>query len=195
MTPLAAARKNSTRLTLEEFGSQFAIAWSKLETRFLKVECWQQYQELDAAESQNAYNQGDIALTRELLHREAEGDRSLYEDVKRKKIDYARLRIIQQPITDYLRYEVMAYTVRAEMGENIEIVELPSTVPLPNDEYFDFLLFDRHTALIHDYGSGRVGYQSGGWVTHDPESIAALEKVALSLREHAIPIQRFVTAH
>jgi uncharacterized protein DUF6879 len=194
MTPPTALLEDSTRLTLEEFGSQFAVAWSKLETRFLKVESWQRYQEIDAAESQNAYNRGDVSLARELLRREAEGDLSLYEEVRQKKIDYARLRIARRPITDYLRYELMAYAIRAEMGENIEIIEFPSTVSLPNDKYFDFLLFDRNTALIHDYGSGPVGLQSGGWLTHNQESLATLEQVALSLRERANSVQRFISA-
>lgn len=73
--------KNATRLDLDEFQSQFATAWSKIDLRFLKLECWQRYQKLAASESQDAYSRGDIAHARELLTREAEGDRSLYEDI------------------------------------------------------------------------------------------------------------------
>lgn len=194
MTPLETLLKDSTRLSLDEFGVQFAAAWSRLGRRFLKVECWQEYQELEAAKSQNAYNQGDIALARDLLRREAESDRSLYEDVKRRRIDYARLRIVRSPLTSYLKYEMMAYAIRAEMGEEIMVAELPAASPLPSEEYFDFLLFDWHTALVHDYGTGIVGIQSGGWLVRDPETITILESKALAIRDAAVPVGEFLAA-
>lgn len=130
----------------------------------MKAECWQEYQEIEAAESQRAYNRGDIATALDLLRREAEADGPLYQDVKHRGIDYARLRLVHLPLTAYLRYEMSAYAIRAQMGENIRIAKYPATVALPSEDYFDFLLFDQHTALIHDYGSGPVGVQSGGWL-------------------------------
>jgi len=39
------------------------------------------------------------------------------------------------------------------------VVRCDSGTELPNEEHFDFLLFDRHTALIHDYGKGSAGRQ------------------------------------
>jgi hypothetical protein len=75
------------------------------------------------------------------------------------------------------------------MGANIEVVRLPAEVTLPNDDYFDFLLFDRHTALIHDYGDS--GSQSGGWMTHSTDTIDALERTALDLRKVAKPIEQY----
>jgi hypothetical protein len=87
MTPPAAVVKDSKRLDLDEFGAQLAAAWSRLGERFLKLECWQEYQELEAAESQSAYNRGDIDLARDLLRSEAESDRPLYQDVKRTSRD------------------------------------------------------------------------------------------------------------
>ncbi|WP_326829596.1 hypothetical protein OIE13_04925 [Streptosporangium sp. NBC_01810] len=55
---------------------------------------------------------------------------------------------------------------------------------------FDFLLFDRHAALIHDYGE--IGLQSGGWMTHDPVVISSLEKKAIGLRTAAVPFEDFL---
>jgi hypothetical protein len=194
MTPPEVLLKDSTRLSLEEFGTQFAAAWSQLNRRFMKVECWQEYRELEAAESQNAYDRGDVALARELLRQEAESDRPLYRDVKQRGIDYARLRLVKLPLTAYLEYELMAYAIRAEMGEEIRIAEFPADFVLPSEEYFDFLLFDRHTALIHDYGSGTVGIQSGGWLVRNPETIEVLENRALTIRDRTVPVERFLAA-
>jgi hypothetical protein len=194
MTPPATVIKDSKRLNLEEFGAQFATAWSRLGERFLKLECWQEYQELEAAESQNAYNRGDIDLARNLLCSEAESDRPLYQDVKRRNIDYARIRLVHLPLTSYLNYEMMAYVVRAKLGENIRVARFPKAVPLPSEEYFDFLLFDRRIALIHDYGSDEVGVQSGGWLVNNPESIELLEGIALTVLRDAVPIEQFLEA-
>lgn len=191
MIPPEAFLKASTRLDLEGFQSEFSDAWSRLSSRFLKVECWQEYRELDITKSQEAYRRGDVPGTRRLLAEEAESDRSLYDDVKRRRIDYARIRLVKLPPTDYIKYELMAYSVRSQMGENIEVVQLPSML-VPDEETFDFLLFDRHTALIHDYGSAAIGIQSGGWVSHDADVISALEGKALALRSGAVPLRAFL---
>lgn len=186
--------KGARRLGVDEFKSQFSDAWSELAGRFLKLECWQEYQEIDASESQDAYNRGDIVAARSLLRKEAEADRELYADIRERRIDYARIRLIQEPLTSYLAYELMAYEIRAAMGENIEVVRIDAAVRLPSDEYFDFLLLDQHTALIHDYGTGEVGRQVGGWVTHDADVITSLEERASELRRSAIPLSHFLAA-
>jgi hypothetical protein len=193
MIPPEWALKNSTRLNLEEFQSQFSDTWSKLAERFLKLECWQSYQELEASESQDAYNRGDIPAACDLLRQEAEADRPLYEDIRERRIDYARIRLVQEPLTPYLAYELMAYQIRATMGENIEVVRFDAATQLPSEECFDFLLFDRHTALIHDYGAGDVGRQTGGWVTHDADIIASLGDKASAFRHAALPLLHFLT--
>lgn len=190
MIPPEWIREASTRLNLEEFQSQFASAWSQLTARFLKVECWQEYQELETTGSQEAYKRGDISSARRLLKREAEGDHPLYEDIRNRQIDYARIRLLKLPLTDYLKYEIMAYSIRSEIGENIEILQLHPRTIVPSETHFDFLLFDRHTALIHDYGSAPTGAQSGGWISYDTNVVSALGSVAKRWREHDLGCHR-----
>jgi hypothetical protein len=190
MQPPAWAVQGSTQLTLDEFGACFAQAWARLTTRFVKLECWQTYVEAEANHSQEAYNRGDLAEAYELLQHEAEADHALYKKVQQREIDYARLRLVQEPLTPYLGYELMAYQIRAAMGENIEVVCCDATLRLPNQDYFDFLLFDRHTALIHDYG--KLGRQAGGWLSKDSKVIARLESTALGLRRTATPLVKFL---
>ena len=193
MHPPAWALAGSTRLDLNKFGSAFASAWSRVESRFLKLECWQSYHEAETNESQVAYDRGDVATARQLLEREAEADRPLYEDVQRRGIEYARVRLVQEPLTPYLEYELLSYHIRAEMGENIEIVRCEPDVRLPDEQHFDFLLFDRHTALIHDYGTEEIGFQVGGWLTHEPGVIAGLEAVVSGLRRQAMPLGQYLS--
>jgi hypothetical protein len=190
MLPPEWAVRHSRRLDLDEFGSRFVEAWSRLGSRFLKLECRQTYQERDTNKSQEMYNRGEIDKARELLRQEAKADQPLYAEVESRGLDYARIRLVQEPLTSYLEYELMAYRIRAAMGETIEVVRCDQDLNLPNDKYFDFLLFDRHTALIHDYGG--EGLQSGGWLATSSDVIARLERLAIDLRQNAVPLQEFV---
>ena len=99
---------------------------------------------------------------------------------------------MQDPVTSYLKYELIAYEIRAAMGENIEVVRFDPALRLPSEDHFDFLLFDQHTALIHDYGSGDSGLQSGGWLAHSMDVITSLEQEALKLRRNAVLLPRYL---
>ena len=99
---------------------------------------------------------------------------------------------MQEPLSAYLGYELLSYRIRADMGERIEVVCCDPAPRLPDERYFDFLLFDRQTALVHDYGTGDVGLQTGGWLTHDPDAIAGLEETISMLRHNAVPLQQYL---
>jgi hypothetical protein len=171
------------RLTLEGFQNAFGETWRRLERRFVKVECWQSYREADGVRSQEAFQQGDHPLARRLLEDEAIGDRPLYDEIRTRGLDFSRIRLITHPLTEYLRYEMINYEVRTRLGERVELIRPPS----PVEEYFDFLLFDSHAALIHDYGPGPVGRQAGGWLTHAPRTLDALAAIIDDLRAWGRP--------
>ena len=192
MYPPTWALSDSARLNLDEFGAAFTGAWSRTESRFLKLECWQAYRESETSESQTVYERGDIETARELLRHEAEVDRPLYEDVEQRCLEYARVRLVQEPPSAYLGYELLSYRIRADMGETIEVVRYDPALRLPDERCFDFLLFDRHTALIHDYGTSDVGQQTGGWLSHEPAVIAGLEETISTLRRKAVPLQQYL---
>lgn len=192
MRPPAWALSGSTRLDLNEFGAAFASAWARTGSRFLKLECWQTYREAESNASQECYERGDLVAARDLLRREAEADRPLYEDVDKRGLEYARVRLIQEPRSRYLDYELLAYRIRADMGENIEVVRWTPAGRLPDERHFDFLLFDRHTALIHDYGTGEAGQQTGGWLTDMPAVITELEETISAVRRDAVPLARYL---
>ncbi|MET8154871.1 DUF6879 family protein [Sphaerisporangium sp. NPDC005289] len=192
MIPPEWATRTGKWLTLDEFGQQFSKEWSRIGRRFLKLECWQAYQELDTNRSQEAYRQGDVGQAMELLREEAETDRPLYDDIRSRGIEYSRIRLVQEPLSAYLRYELLAYQIRANLGEVIEVVRYDTARSLPNEDFFDFLLFDRHAALIHDYGA--VGSQAGGWLTHAPQVLASLESRVAEVRQAAVPLEQYLAA-
>lgn len=187
--PMVVSR--GTRLALDQFLAEFRTAWSRMRSRFLKLETWQSYEELAANRSQQAFQRGDFNRARELLREEAEGDRPLYDDIRQRGLDYARIRLVKEPLTEYLRYELMSYQIRAEMGENIVVVRSEPRIRLPNPDVFDLLLFDREAALVHDYGTAEAGRQTGGWLVRDPEVIEELERRTLALRQQAVPLSQY----
>jgi hypothetical protein len=76
------------------------------------------------------------------------------------------------------------------MGENIETVLFDRDVSLPNEQYFDFLLFDDSTALVHDYGTD--GRQVGGWLVTEPEILRDLEATVVGLRRGSQSLSAFL---
>ncbi len=190
MLPPPAYLRGSVRLDLDAFGSAFGVAWSRMRSTFVKVECWQSYQELDANRSLAAFHARDLDGAMSLLRQEAEAEASLYERLRSSELDFVRIRLVQDPMTPYLEYELLNYVVRSELGETIEVVEKPADVPLPGGNLFDFLLFDGGHALIHDYGDD--GLQRGGWAISWSDALLALRATARELRSQAVPLVRFL---
>lgn len=178
MRPPGWAVDRGERLDLDAFASAFSHAWARLGKRFLKAECWQSYRENGNSASQRAYERGEHDRAVELLREEAEADRPLYADVRSRGIEFARIRVLRQPLTDYFRYELPAYRIRARMGETTEVVRAEPGAPLPGDDCFDFLLFDRDTALtlgsrpVAGHGS-RTKIIGPGWERPSAEGEAA----------------------
>jgi hypothetical protein len=181
--PPAWVLDGADRLALDGFQKAFADAWRGLERRFVKIECWQSYQEAEGVRSQAAFQAGDVARARELLAEEARGDQPLYDDIKARGLDFTRIRLIDPPLTDYLRYELINYEIRAALGEHIEFLLPPS----PVTDYFDFVLFDSVVALVHDYGPGPVGRQTGGWLVRAPGALDGLAALLDDLRARSRP--------
>lgn len=190
MLPPDWVRESGSRLSMSGFAAEFSVAWSRLERCFLKLECWQEYQEQESNRSHDAFKAGDRELATRLLASEAEADRSLYADVQSSQLEYARVRLVKLPLTSYLEYEFINYKIRAAMGENIEIVIVGSGVTLPSEENFDFLLFDDRVALVHDYGTD--GLQVGGWLVEESMVVQRLQEHVTSMRARSVPLAEFL---
>jgi hypothetical protein len=190
--PPAWAVSAARRLDLLEFTTEFGGLLPEVHRRIVKVEVWPTYQEPETG-SLHAYMSGNHAVVRALLEIEAEQDSAAYDHVQQAGASFIRLRAVTLPLTPYLTYEMLNYTVRARLGETIEIADLTADRrPLPNPRSFDFLLFDRDAALIHDYGHD--GLQVGGWLTRDPAVLARLARNAAALRRRTVPLDAFLAA-
>ena len=176
---------------MAEFGEAFVKNWRTVRTGVFKVEAWQTYQEPET-QSLRAYLAGQYDQVEQLIEEEAEQDQFVYDDVRRNGTPFVRLRIAKTPLPEYLRWEFWNYRVRARRGETILVIDRTDDPrSLPNHSAFDFLLFDDHAALIHDYGLD--GLQDGGWLVASPETLGRLMGIATSLREEATPLDSFIS--
>lgn len=181
------------RLDLKEFGQAFIESWRKINSTLQKTECWQTYQEPET-KSWSEYRRGNFGRVLPLLEAEADYDQEVYEDVKTKDKSFIRLRLVKRPLSEYLEFEIWNYLVRARRGETIMMADLSTDGrPLPNHSYFDFLLLDEATALIHDYGTD--GLQVGGWVTRVPEVIERLKVQAKVIQDQSVPLREFISKY
>jgi len=190
MLPPQWATAPGKRLSMGDFIAEFNQAWPNLTRHCLKLECWQTYQEQKSNRSLDVYMSGDVESATRLLEEEAEPSRPLYEGIRSKGLDFARIRLVALPLTSYLQYEMINYRIREAMGESIEVVLLDPSISLPNDDFFDFLLFDDTSALVHDYGMD--GFQVGGWLVEDADVVRRLEEIVVNVRSKSVPLAEFL---
>ncbi|MGH3713754.1 MAG: DUF6879 family protein [Micromonosporaceae bacterium] len=62
----------------------------------------------------------------------------------------ARVHVVEQPLTDYLRYEFAAYHRNVAAGEEVSILDLTGQ-PNPGLPRQDFWLFDESRVVLMDY--------------------------------------------
>lgn len=88
-------------------------------------------------------------------------DLELITELHRTGRYVGRVHVVEQPLTDYLRYELAAYAENVAAGEDVLIADR-SAYPELRALGKDFALFDSKTALLFDYDEdGRVrGYHA-----------------------------------
>lgn len=98
-----------------------------------------------------------------------------------------RVRVLQQPLTDYLRYEFAVYSHTVRAGEDVRILDVSGQIDLGLPSC-DFWLFDEARVVRMDYDTD--GRQLGReWLTEaDPAPYVAWKRLAL---ERAVPFQDY----
>ncbi|MFI5778256.1 DUF6879 family protein [Nocardia sp. NPDC051570] len=95
-----------------------------------------------------------------------------------------RLRIVSEPVTDYIRFEWLDAAELVKAGEDVRWLprRKASTILLPGN---DFWMFDRETvAFTHFSGDGHV---LGHEVTTDPATVSNCESAFEEAWKRAIP--------
>src|SRR5947209_2446694 len=100
----------SKRLTPEESSLLFETLWEKLSHKFFKFERLQSYQEPDNSSLQ-AFLARDYELARREMIEARAKDAKLYIELCRKGIEFVRVRAVELPLSDYLRWELETYQI------------------------------------------------------------------------------------
>jgi hypothetical protein len=106
-----------------------------------------------------------------------------------------RIHVIDQPLTDYLRYELAVYAENAAAGEDVRITERTADPDLLGLRR-DFAVFDAETkcgtAIVFDYSAaGRVLSYRANDHQGVVQRFRELYDLALT---HSVPLAEFITA-
>lgn len=81
-----------------------------------------------------------------------------------------RVHVVTEPLTDYLRFELTAYAVSVDVGEDVRIVRVAAGEPWPSDlPRLDYFLFDSSEMYLHHYDD--AGNWLGTEAITDPATI------------------------
>lgn len=165
--------------------------WESLQTCFTKIERLQSYEEFGDP-SYEAFLKGDMKSAIHYLEERLAAQIPLYEMLNRKDADFVRIRIVDFPISDYLKYEFEAYRIAEGYGEKIFIVKSNDVISLINSvNISDYLLFDNSTAAIHNYNA--KGSLLGGWTVKNKIAVNNYKEISDQLLKEAVPFNKFNT--
>jgi len=177
--------------SLDSFLRVFDALWPRLQSRFFKYERLQSYEELPGTESWDAFKAGDSDRVAKLMPRSYLKQMPLYRDMLLKRFHYDRIRMVEKPLSDYLRYEFQAYPFNAMFGERVMVIDLNrDRVKAMYEKTLDFMLFDDFGVLINDYGT--TGNLQGGWLLDSQASLKPYIDLAESTYLHAVPLGYFL---
>jgi hypothetical protein len=143
----------SSRMTRQESHVRFDSAWDSLSVRFFKFECQQFYNE-GAASPYHDFLAGDFdSFVRKLVDARRE-DAPFFEQAKARGTSFVRIHAINEPVSDYLKFEFYSYCLSELLGERILVVDHSQAEMLAGGTLKDFQLFDDHTLLVQDVVDG-----------------------------------------
>lgn len=143
------------RLTRDHYREEFRERDSAIHgVSSWKLERRQHFEEIGNA-SRNAFLDGDPATSLRLLEERRDAIRAAVADDESRDSYFHRVRIVQEPFTPYLRWQLHSLRLRAECGERIRVVpvgevaeheaehRLPEVVVLGGSVLYQVLYTDR----------------------------------------------------
>ncbi len=181
----------STLLSSNEFRERFLKEWHASSTRFLKVERRQNYAE-PSDPSYQAFARGNFAEAHRLVAERIREQEPFYRPARARGVDLLRIRIVDQPLSSYLRdYELPSYVISAQLGERI-VVTRADAIRQILDEFRvpDFLLFDARCVLVNRHSE--AGTPDGALLVDEPSLVDEYRSVAERLLASAVGLDSFL---
>ncbi|MEC3974869.1 DUF6879 family protein [Amycolatopsis sp. H20-H5] len=172
----------------EESREVFWKATERLKYRTVKLEREQNFQESGNA-SWEALIAGDYARSIELIEQDRkslEQQRKPFDDAE---VPFYRVRVIQYPLSDYVKWELAHFKLNVEEGETISIVDTARIADIELDTSLkDFVLFDDFLMLSYDYTLD--GLPLDTYLVTDTEYLREMSELADELLARAWPFER-----
>ncbi|WP_067182607.1 DUF6879 family protein [Microtetraspora niveoalba] len=169
--------RNAPALTLpvEEYQAEFAEVYASLTEPALKLERAQHFDEEDFP-SWVAFLEGDWNRSLALLRETREPLVEYY----RRHAEFRRVRIVDSPLTPYMRWELHAFVERVAAGERIRVLPGPDVADMERSGPLPELVIlrpDRMYEVLYDEG----GVHTGARRITDPGVVECARDVVSSL--------------
>ncbi|WP_132637753.1 DUF6879 family protein [Nonomuraea mesophila] len=158
-----------------EYGADFAREFERASGVLWKLERAQHFDEGDLP-SYLAMLDGDWDRAMELAEQMRPGFRSDNPD----HMDFRRIRIVEEPFSPYVRWELALLAMRAEEGENSRVVPVSAVHPYEADGPVpELVLFN--PALLYEVLYDEIGVHTGARKITDPDFVEPCIPVLASI--------------
>lgn len=175
------------------FYQRFDAVVAASERIFFKLERLQSYDETGTP-YHDAFVRGDWAEAVHLFAEQYAQYSSCDEAFNRRNMLAVRVRAVEFPLTDYVKWELRTYEQTVKFGQRILILDITGE---PEDSVLrrsaDFLMFDDREVLAHDYG--REGNLRGVFNMTDEGHVAPYREVARLALERSVSLGAFAFKH
>lgn len=182
-------RSHEQKLTPEEFHNAYSDAAKELRRHSWKVEVLQFYDE-EGDPSWQKMIKGDWDGALNSLTEAVQEDLREIQDLRRDGIRVSRLRIIERPLSDYLRWELESYKLSASAGEEIFILDKAGMAEEAHLQ--DLVGFDENEVILLNYDA--AGKLTSAVRISDTKCVRNALEAYDHLLSRAVPLDDFMRA-
>lgn len=168
----------------------FSMHWKELQREFFKCETLQVYNEESERELLDLFCSDQHDQLKQLLKVDVEDPNSIWNDARVRGLSFLRVHVFERPLSEYLLFEIEAYKIQAEKGEDIRMVSLDQIQKEWPEGVRDFMLFDGKKALIPEFSEDNKLVSA--ILSDDHEVLQSLLRQRETLLRISIPLLKFI---
>jgi len=177
------------RLLPEDFRREFRKASLSVARRVYKLERRQTFQE-PGNRSWEAFAAGDTERALQLIEESRASQRAFKKIFEERSADFYRLRVIEDPFTDYLKWELAHFQLNAEEGEKIYLVNQPMIADIDwTYGLRDYTIFDADLAFFLNYSDDGLFLHAD--LVRDANILTALVEISEEILARSIPFAEY----